>query len=150
MLEHIFSSHVLLIQCLNLNYQSWSRAMIVSLTVKNKIGFLNGTIAIPDASSIEYVSWKKCNMTIFSLIINSISREIASSLMYTNNVREVWLNLQDRFSQGNALRIFVLQRELSSLTEGQLSIETYRFKALSEQSINFQAVPDFKGACTCS
>ena len=25
------------------NYQSWSRAMIVSLTAKNKIGFLNGT-----------------------------------------------------------------------------------------------------------
>ena len=24
------------------NYQSWSRAMIVSLTTKNKIGFLNG------------------------------------------------------------------------------------------------------------
>ena len=24
------------------NYQSWSRAMIVSLTAKNKIGFLNG------------------------------------------------------------------------------------------------------------
>ena len=25
------------------NYQSWSRAMIVSLIAKNKIGFLNGT-----------------------------------------------------------------------------------------------------------
>ena len=106
MLEHIFSSHALLIQCLNLNYQSWSGAMIVSLTAKNKIGFLNGTIAIPDASSIEYISWMKWNMTIFSLIINSISREIASSLMYTNSVREVWLNLQDRFSQGNALKDF--------------------------------------------
>ena len=75
------------------NYQIWSRAMILSLTEKNKIGFLIGTIAIPDASSIEYISWTKCNMTILSLIINSISREIVSSLMYTNNVKEVWLNL---------------------------------------------------------
>ena len=132
------------------NCQSWSRAMIVSLTAKNKIGFLNGTIAIPDASSIEYISWMKFNMTIFSLIINFISREIASSLMYTNNVREVWLNLRDRFSPGNARWIFVLQRELSSLTEDQLSIQTYWFKALLEELINFQAVQDCKCACTCS
>ncbi|XP_075643709.1 uncharacterized protein LOC142614945 [Castanea sativa] len=124
------------------NYQSWSRAMIVSLTAKNKIGFLNGTIAIPDASSIEYISWTKCNMTIFSLIINSISREIASSLMYTNNVSEVLLNLQDRFSQGNMLQGFLSFKgnyHLSQKASSQLRLTSSR---LLEQLINFQAVPD--------
>ena len=75
------------------NYQIWSRALIVSLKVKHKIGFLNGTIAIPYSSIV-------C----ISLIINSILKDIASSVMYTNNVREVYL--QDMFSQGNAPKDF--------------------------------------------
>ena len=123
--------------------------LIISISIKKRskirISFL--PFLLGEGVWMTLYSWMKCNMTILSLIINSISREIASSLMYNNNVKEVWLNLWDRFSQGNALRIFVLQREVSSLTEGQLSIETYRFKSLSEQLINFQAC---KCACTCS
>ena len=99
--------------------------------MKQKIGFLNGTKAVPDASSIEYIS----------LIINSILKEIASSV--AQSARYVFLKEM-------LPRIFVLQRELSSLTQSQLSIETYRFKALLDQLINFQAILDCKCACTCS
>ena len=32
------------------NYASWSRAMLIALSVKNKLGFLDGTIAKPDSN----------------------------------------------------------------------------------------------------
>ena len=36
------------------NYQSWSRAMILALTAKKKIGFINGKIQKPDVDSSLY------------------------------------------------------------------------------------------------
>ena len=36
------------------NYQSWSRAMVLALTAKKKIGFANGKIARPEEDSPLY------------------------------------------------------------------------------------------------
>ena len=40
------------------NYQSWSRAMVLALTAKKKIGFVNGKIAKPDIDSPLYEDWE--------------------------------------------------------------------------------------------
>ena len=36
------------------NYQSWSKAMVLALTAKKKIGFMNGKIAKPEEDSPLY------------------------------------------------------------------------------------------------
>jgi hypothetical protein len=37
------------------NYHTWSRSMVMALTAKNKIGFVNGVIVQPqDESSLAY------------------------------------------------------------------------------------------------
>ena len=36
------------------NYQSWSRAMILALTAKKKIGFVNGKVIKPDLDTPQY------------------------------------------------------------------------------------------------
>ncbi|XP_057953889.1 uncharacterized protein LOC131148176 [Malania oleifera] len=45
------------------NYHSWSRAMILALTAKKKIGFINGKIAEPSPESPLYEYWLSCSTT---------------------------------------------------------------------------------------
>ena len=44
------------------NYHTWSRSMVMALTAKNKVGFVNGLIEQPkDESLPAYNAWVRCN-----------------------------------------------------------------------------------------
>ena len=81
------------------NYFPWARSMVIALTSRHKTGFVDGTIAEPNSDLSQFVLWTRCNMTVLSWIINSVSPNIASSIMYTDNARTIWLDLRHRFSQ---------------------------------------------------
>ena len=53
------------------NYQSWSRAIVLTLTAKKKIGFVNGKISMPEIDSPLYEDWESCNTMVLSWLINS-------------------------------------------------------------------------------
>ncbi|XP_075641957.1 uncharacterized protein LOC142613478 [Castanea sativa] len=122
-----------------------------SLTAKHKIGFVDGTIPEPDLDSPKFILWTQCNMTVLSWIIISVSPSIASSIMYTNNARAIWLDLRHNFSQKKWTRIFELQKEFAYLVQGQFSVEDYytKFKALVDELANYQSIPLCKCPCTC-
>lgn len=51
------------------NYAAWSRAMIIALSVKNKLDFVEGTISQPDSSNPDQLrSWKRNNNVVISWI----------------------------------------------------------------------------------
>ena len=65
------------------NYVSWSRAMQLAISVKNKIGFLDGSISKPSLSDQNlYTAWIRNNNMVISWILNSVSKEISSSILY--------------------------------------------------------------------
>ena len=39
------------------NYHSWARVMVLALTAKKKIGFVNGKIPMPNLDSPLYKDW---------------------------------------------------------------------------------------------
>ena len=79
----------------------------MALTAKNKVGFVNGLIEQPkDELLPAYNAWVRCNTMVISWLLNSLSKEIASSVIYANTAREIWEDLEERFAQGNGLRIF--------------------------------------------
>ena len=98
------------------NYNSWSRAM--ALIAKNKMCFVNGSMSRPAIDDSSYNFWSRCNNMVMSQILNSLSEEIADSVMYVDNAIEMWLDLHDRFSQGNGPRIFQLKQKIHALTQG--------------------------------
>ncbi|RVW95994.1 hypothetical protein CK203_027647 [Vitis vinifera] len=81
------------------NYHTWRRAMLMALTAKNKVGFVDGTISRPMSHDLIYGAWNRCNSMISSWIINAVSREIADSLLYLNSACDIWRDLNDRFNQ---------------------------------------------------
>ena len=80
------------------NYQSWSRAMVLALTTKKKIRFVNVKIAKPKDDSPMYEDWGSCNTMVLSWLINSMHVDVSSSTMYCETAREIWLELQRVFS----------------------------------------------------
>ena len=58
------------------NYASWSRAMTITLSVKNKLGFIDGSIPILGGTYSILNSWIRNNNIVISWILNSILKEI--------------------------------------------------------------------------
>ena len=82
------------------NYSTWSRAMTISLNAKSKLGFIDGTITAPDAKTEpnDCASWKNCNDIILSWILNSLTPDLADSVIFSNTAQEVWEDLRDCLS----------------------------------------------------
>ncbi|KAJ0077495.1 hypothetical protein Patl1_35618 [Pistacia atlantica] len=43
------------------NYVMWKRSMLISLSAKNKLGFIKGTGITPDEKDPKYSLWQHCN-----------------------------------------------------------------------------------------
>lgn len=55
--------------------------MYMALSAKNKLQFINGTLPKPSPSDVDFSSWTRCYDMVLSWIINSISKEIAASVI---------------------------------------------------------------------
>jgi hypothetical protein len=83
-----------------------ARSMRRALGAKLKFEFLDGSIPAPiDAFDPTYRSWNRCNMLIHSWIMNSVDPSIAQSIVFMENASDVWLDLKERFSQGDLVRV---------------------------------------------
>ncbi|KAG6692146.1 hypothetical protein I3842_10G098500 [Carya illinoinensis] len=72
------------------NYISWSRSFLRSISIKNKIGFLDGSISTPDLSDPSYVSWLRCNNILLAWILNYVSKEIASNVFFMTSAKQLY------------------------------------------------------------
>ncbi|XP_068661756.1 uncharacterized protein [Aristolochia californica] len=59
---------------------------------------------------------------VLSWILNSLSREIAASVIYVDSVHAMWSDLNEKSSQSNGPRIYQLQKSITSLTQDDLVI----------------------------
>ncbi|XP_059434757.1 uncharacterized protein LOC132167750 [Corylus avellana] len=130
------------------NYNSWKRAMMMALSAKNKLDFVNGTLSKPsNLADSTGLAWTRCNNMVLSWLLNSVSKEIATSIIYIDDASEMWNDLHDRFSQHNGPRIFQLQKAISSLSQENSSVSSYftALKGLWDELDNYQPIP----TCTC-
>lgn len=128
------------------NYASWSRSFAIALSAKNKMGFIDGSIQKPVSNDMNLInSWNRNNSVVISWILNSVSKEISASILYSESASAIWIDLQHRFQQSNGPRIFQLRRELINLNQDQLSVNAYytKLKSLWEE------LNKFRPACTC-
>ena len=131
------------------NYGTWCRSMRISLSAKNKLGFVDGTVTKPSKKTDhdEFSLWQRCNDMILSWILNSLDQDIADSVIYSDTAHDIWEDLKERFSQSNVPRIFQIQRDIASLTQDQMSVAAYytRLKGLWDELASYSDVP----TCTC-
>ncbi|XP_031274459.1 uncharacterized protein LOC116132918 [Pistacia vera] len=91
--------------------------MVIAPLVKNKLGFIDGSIPRPEGNDSLLNSWFRNNNMVISWILNCVSKEISTSVIYSDYAYEMWLDLKERFQQKNGPRIFQLRRDLMNHTQ---------------------------------
>ena len=118
----------------------------MALHAKNKLGFVDGTLIKPTSSN-DLSQWERCNDLICSWILNSVTGEIRSSILYAETTKEIWLDLSEQFSQSNAPQIYQLMQSISSLKQENMPVSAYftRLKSLWNELNSLVAIQP----CTC-
>ena len=78
------------------NYGNWSQLLINALKSKNKLGFVNGTLQKPIAVS-DVHALEKCDSIVMACLYNVIDKALHGSVEYANTIREVWIDLEERY-----------------------------------------------------
>lgn len=130
------------------NYHLWSQSMKMALEMKNKLGFIDGTLLKPAAGDPTLRAWNRCNTTVKSWIVHALDPHIAQSVLWMSSALEIWNDLRKRYCHGDVFRIADLQEELYSTRQGDLSVTAYftKLRSLWEELDNLRPLP----ACTCA
>ena len=111
-----------------IGYRSWRRSVLRVLSVKNKLGFINGDCKWLDPRTLRFRQWGRCDDMVTSWILNSLSKKIAESVEYVSDSFELWKELEDRYDQSNGAKLFQIQKEINDLNQGILDVTVYYSK----------------------
>lgn len=80
-------------------------------------------------------------------LVNSLTPEIRSSILYIKNARELWVELATRYTRSDGPRVYHLEKSLGSITQGANSIASYyaNFKTIWDEFLAHRSV----NKCTC-
>ena len=111
------------------NYTLWSRAIELTLLTKNKLGFIDGSIKREDYTvDSEKKQWDRCNAMVLSWLMNNVSKELMSGILFRSNASLVWSDLKERFDKVNMSRIFHLHKSIVTHTQGTSPVSVYYSK----------------------
>ena len=90
-------------------FHSWRRSVRMALNVRNKLGFIDGTMPQPPLTHRDYRVWSRCNDIVATWLINSVSKKIGQSLLFISTAEGIWSNLCTRFKQDDAPRVYDIE-----------------------------------------
>ncbi|XP_009793736.1 uncharacterized protein [Nicotiana sylvestris] len=133
-------------------YGGWKRSMIVSLSAKNKIGFVDGSCPKPMANENPAMirQWDRCNNMVISWLTSSLSPTIAESIQYSETAESIWKQLEHRYGTVNGTKIFEIQKELAFTQQGSLNVASYfnKLKKLWDELGTMRK--NHGNSCTCT
>lgn len=110
------------------NYSIWANAMELALTVKNKIGFIDGTEIKDFDNDVLGKQWDRCNSVVLSWILNSISEELYSGQVFSKIAKDVWDELKETYSKIDGSVIYNLYKQINSTVQDGSPISDYYHK----------------------
>lgn len=76
--------------------------------MKNNLDFINDKSTIPTEDSPNFSLRERCDNTVTSWILNSLSYDLVDSPQYVNDARELWQKLEDQYDQTNGAKLYQL------------------------------------------
>ncbi|XP_070050086.1 uncharacterized protein [Nicotiana tomentosiformis] len=53
-----------------------------------------------------FAQWKRCNDMVIACLLNSLSKDIAESVIYSQTAEELWAELEQRYGQAHSSKLF--------------------------------------------
>ncbi|CAL1356682.1 unnamed protein product [Linum trigynum] len=135
----------------DVNYGEWVVDITDSLIAKNKICFVDGTL--PAAQNFaEREALKRCNAMVKGWLKTSMSKEVRNSVRFANTAQEIWIDLQSRFGQGSASRLYELKSTIIGLQQEKKSVSSFytRLRGLWDEIHSLTPSMECSCAgCTC-
>ncbi|CAH9123281.1 unnamed protein product [Cuscuta epithymum] len=135
------------------NYREWSTAMKNAFRAKRKMGFLDGTIERPINIPRDLEDWLTVNSMAVGWIMTAIDPTLRTNLAYMESVRDLWTDLEARFSVGDAMRVHELKELLRDCKQRGQSVTSYfgQLQTLWEEYDGIRNIPQCKcNGCTCN
>lgn len=96
--------------------------MTTSLEAKNKIGFVDGSIVKHPNDDPYFKIWNRVNSMIKSWLLNSVTKQLYTSILYFKNASDIWKDLHTRFHKSNLPRLYKLRHQLHSFRQDSVSM----------------------------
>ena len=130
------------------NYTTWVQSMDMALTIKNKKGFVDGTLNRPTHNPNEQQQWDRCNILVKTWLLGAISKEISNSVIHCKDARTMWLELQERFSHTNTVQLFNIENAIHECAQGTGTVTSFftKLKGLWDEKDALCGFPP----CTCA
>ncbi|XP_075083435.1 uncharacterized protein LOC142167172 [Nicotiana tabacum] len=129
-------------------FPRWKRSVLIAISAKNKLGFINGICDEPIMDDKDYLLWNMCNYMVNSWLLNSLTKEIGDNAIYSRTTKDLWSSLEHRFGQSSGAKLYHLQKEISKIIQGNSSILGY-FTTLKTLSDELDSLNSHLG-CTCA
>ncbi|KAL2232264.1 UNVERIFIED_CONTAM: Retrovirus-related Pol polyprotein from transposon RE1 [Sesamum indicum] len=110
------------------NWLSWSRSVRMALEGKDKLAFIDGTGLQPAIGTPQHRQWRTTNCMVRTWILNTISKDLVNAYLYASSSRDLWLELEARYGECDGTLLYKLQREISSISQGNMSVTSYYTK----------------------
>ncbi|KAK1416343.1 hypothetical protein QVD17_32133 [Tagetes erecta] len=134
------------------NYTDWAQEMMNFLFAKNKVGFVDGSVAKPEKESTKYMPWMRCDAMIKGWLTTAMEKEIRNSVKYAKTAREVWNDLKERFGKESAPKAYELKQSLAGTQQNGTTVSAYytRLRSLWDEMESVLPTPRCScDGCTC-
>ncbi|CAO2813999.1 unnamed protein product [Amaranthus hypochondriacus] len=135
------------------NYGKWKRSMVIALTSKNKMGFVDGSLPKPSSTSKEYEAWERCNTMIIGWFLASLDDFVSQSVLYHKLASDIWKELEERYGQPSSSHLYALQEKLFSMEHNNgMSIADFftQVKIIWDEMDNAISHPTCNCCSSCS
>ena len=115
----------------------------MALGAKLKLGFIDGSCGRPLIGTEELQRWIRCDYMVTCWILNSMVTELSDAFLYSQSACELWREIGERYGQSNGPLVYQLERELSKISQGNLSIAAYfnKLKKCWDELQNINGIP---------
>ncbi|KAM2175839.1 hypothetical protein ACFX1Q_035198 [Malus domestica] len=114
------------------NYDLWAPLIQIHIAGRKKMGYLHGSIKVPNEDDPKYDDWFSEDQKIKSWLLSSMKPEIMKRYIRLSTSKEIWDSLKAAyFDENDEARIYSLNQKASRLRQNGRPLATY-FGELTE------------------
>lgn len=86
-------------------YTDWKRMMIIGLSSKNRMSFVDGTLPKPSGEK-EAKAWDRADNMVCGWILKSLGPNMVKSVLHLPTARAIWQDIEERFGHSYVAQLF--------------------------------------------